>query len=271
LTTPFYPGFLPHHRRRIQHLVFYYKSAVTEPGFLRTPYSVLELATLDTAAEYVDDTYFRIPPGQDTGKDGRMICVSEAEDEGGVGGGGGSGGGGGTIHGGGEVIGGRVLIDRDMKGMPGIGMPSTLNMSSVGGVGGRSSRASRKGERMEPRPTLQDLVDCGIVGIVWCRNQAQEEDEYQPKPGIFEGVAESSSNARTKPFSLSHAFASTGADGHEDVHGRWGFERDTYSISDDQSEEYQDWTKPRLFARRRWRRLSGGFHWQRQVSTQPAV
>jgi hypothetical protein len=45
-----------------QHLISFYKLTDVKFGRLRAPPSVLKLATVVIAAEYIDNTYLRIPP-----------------------------------------------------------------------------------------------------------------------------------------------------------------------------------------------------------------
>jgi hypothetical protein len=53
----------------------HYKHAHVECGRLRTPPSVLELATLEIVDDYLDNTYFCIPPRTDVGRDGRRWYI----------------------------------------------------------------------------------------------------------------------------------------------------------------------------------------------------
>jgi hypothetical protein len=52
-----------------QHLISFYKPTDVKFGRLRAPPSVLEFAILVIAAEYIDNTYLRIPPGIDVRRD----------------------------------------------------------------------------------------------------------------------------------------------------------------------------------------------------------
>jgi hypothetical protein len=93
---------------------------------------------------------------------------------------------------------------------------------------------------------------------------------HQFESGVLEVVTGLGLEARAKLFAWPYASAFTSAGGLDDVHGWWRLDckyeyGDMYPMSDNQSEEYRDWTRPYLFARRRWRRLFRSSYWKHRV------